>query len=110
MQIVLGPVDPSQSKQSCLSSSALGSRDALIRPDSEPREMMGRETTHSTHVTRCAAVGRHEGGVWGVGWDGMGKQEGSEAMCPHNSRCRNHSPAWHNTDSTHTHTHTLVHE
>lgn len=73
LQIVLGPVDPSQSEQSCLSSSALGSRDTLIRPDSQPQEMMGRETTHSTHVTQRAGVGRQEG-VWGV-LDRMGNRK-----------------------------------
>ncbi|KAI3359115.1 hypothetical protein L3Q82_002657 [Scortum barcoo] len=56
LQIVLGPVDPSQSERSCLSSSALDLCGALIRHDSPPQEMMGRETAHSTHVTRRAGT------------------------------------------------------
>lgn len=80
MQIVLGPVDPSQSEWSCLSLSALDSRGTLIRPDSQPQEMMGRETAHSIHVTRCAETGgqagrRVRGGD--VGWYGKtGRQRG----------------------------------
>ena len=62
---MLGPVDPSQSERSCLSSSALDSRGTLILPDSQPREMMGRETAHSTHVTRRAGTGGLTGGVGG---------------------------------------------
>ena len=50
LRIVLGPVDPSQSERSCLGSSALDSRGTLIRSDSQPQEMMGREAAHSTHV------------------------------------------------------------
>lgn len=65
LQIVLGPVDPSQSEWSCLSLSALDSRGTLIRPDSQPQEMMGRETAHSTHVTRRAGTSGKSGG-WGV--------------------------------------------
>lgn len=57
LQIVLGPVDPSQSERSCLSSSALDSCGTLIRLDSQPQEMMGRETAHSAHVTLCAGTG-----------------------------------------------------
>lgn len=68
LHIVLGPVDPSQSEWSCLSSSALDSRGALILPDSQPREMMGRETAHSTHVTQRR--NRRAGGRSGVGWGG----------------------------------------
>lgn len=80
MQIVLGPVDPSQSERSCLDSSALDSRGTLIHPDSQPQEMMGRETAHSTHVTGRAGTngqaGRRVGGG-GVGWDGKtGRQRG----------------------------------
>ncbi|CAB1431410.1 unnamed protein product [Pleuronectes platessa] len=41
--------DPSQSDQGCLSSSALDSRGALIRPDSQPQEVMEHETAHSTN-------------------------------------------------------------
>lgn len=110
LQIVLGPVDPSQSEWSCLSLSALDSRGTLIRPDSQPQEMMGRETAHSNHVTRCAETGGQAGGC-GVGvLDGMEKQEGSEVMCSRSSRGRNRSLAWHHNDKTHnalarTHTH-----
>lgn len=48
MQIVLGPLDPSQSKWSCLSLSALDSRGILIYPDSQPWEMMGHQTAQSS--------------------------------------------------------------
>lgn len=79
LQIVLGPVDPSQSEWSCLSLSALDSRGTLIRPDSQPQEMMGRETAHSNHVTHVCRNGRAgrrvRGG--GVGWYGKtGRQRG----------------------------------
>lgn len=113
LQIVLGPVDPSQSEWSCLSLSALDSRGTLIRPDSQPQEMMGRETAHSNHVTRCAETGGQAGGC-GVGvLDGMEKQEGSEVVCSRSSRGRNRSLAWHHNDKTHnalarTHTHTCT--
>lgn len=115
LQIVLGPVDPSQSERSCLSSSALDSRGTLIRPDSQPQEMMGRETAHSTHVTRRAGQSGGWGGGRGAVLDVMEKQEGSKVMCAHNSRGRNYRPAWHNTDKTHNtlartkkHTHTVT--
>lgn len=52
MQIVLSPVDPSQSERSCLNVSAFDWRGPLIHPDSPPRELMGGETAHSTHVTQ----------------------------------------------------------
>lgn len=52
MQIVLSPVDPSQSERRCLNMSALDSHGSLIHPDSPPRELMGGETAHSTHVTQ----------------------------------------------------------
>lgn len=73
LHIVLGPVDPSQSEWSCLSSSALDSRGALILPDSQPREMMGRETAHSTHVTQRAGTGGLAGGVGLDGGGGFGR-------------------------------------
>lgn len=73
MQIVLGPVDPSQSDRSCLGSSALDSRGTLIRPDSQPREMMGREAADSAHVSGTRRRAGMRGSGWGgadVGWDG----------------------------------------
>lgn len=63
LQIVLGPLDPSQSEWSCLSSSALDSRGTLICPDSQPQEMMGCETTQSPHVTYRTGTGGF-GGCW----------------------------------------------
>ena len=66
LQIVLGPLDPSQSEWNCLSSSALDSHGILICPDSQPQEMMERETAHSTHVTWCTGVGGY----------GEGRQQG----------------------------------
>lgn len=48
--------------------SALDSRGPLIHPDSPPRELMGGETAHSTHVTQC--TDRH----WGAAdWEREGK-------------------------------------
>lgn len=68
IQIVLSPVDPSQSERSCLNMSALDSRGPLIHPDSPPRELMGGETAHSTHVTQCTDR------RWGAAdWESQGK-------------------------------------
>lgn len=67
MQIVLSPVDPSQSARSCLNTSALDPRGSLIHPDSPPRELMGGEAAHSTHVTQSTDR------QWGAA-DGEGKK------------------------------------
>ena len=131
LHIVLGPVDPSQSERSCLSSSALDSRGTLILPDSRPREMMGRETAHSTHVTRRA--GGRSAVRWG--WEGgvgrdvkTGRQRGwcalaiaeAETVALSGTAWARCTTPWHththknlthtNTDrQTHTHTHTHTH-
>lgn len=60
MHIVLGPLDPSESEWSCLNTSTLDSLGILMRLDSQPREMMGPESTHSGHVSWRAGIGGHE--------------------------------------------------
>lgn len=55
--------------------SALDSRGPLIHPDSPPRELMGGETAHSTHVTQCTDR------RWGAAdWESQGKKTWKELV------------------------------